>query len=130
MKKSCELCNMRFLFCSLMIISFPFMALSQTKVKLSDLKHHIGDSITVEGQVKTIAYRDSTNSSPILITIGNMSGSLNILIESSVRNKFSVKPEEAYRNKTIQVSGKLLNNNGKMQVAIIDPSQIVLVDHK
>lgn len=106
------------------------MALSQTKVKLSDLKHHIGDSITVEGQVKTIAYRDSTNSSPTLITIGNMGGSLNILIESSVRNKFSVKPEEAYRNKTIQVSGKLLNNNGKMQVVIIDPSQIVLVDHK
>jgi hypothetical protein len=121
---------MRFLFCSLMIISFPFMALSQTKVKLSDLNHHIGDSITVEGQVKTIAHRDSTSSSPTLITIGNLAGTLTVVIESSVRDKFSVKPEESYRNKTIQVSGKLLNNNDKMQIVILDPSQIVLIDHK
>ena len=121
---------MRFLFWFLMIVGFNFPAFSQTRLKLSELKNHIGDSVTVEGKVKTIAHKDSSITSSTLITIGNISNSLTVVIENAIRNKFSVKPEDAYRNKLIRVSGRLQNNNGKVEIMINDPSQIVLVDHK
>jgi hypothetical protein len=122
---------MRLIIALLLFLVLPFAALSQTKVKLSDLQKHIGDSVIVEGPVKTITHRDSSSlNSSILLTIGNGTNSLTVIIDNSVKNRFTVKPEEAYKNKSIRVSGKLQNANGKMQILISDPSQIVLIDHK
>lgn len=122
---------MRFIIALLLFLLIPFAAMSQTKVKLSDLQKHIGDSVIVEGPVKTIIHQDSSSpTSPILLTIGNGTNSLTVVIENSVKNKFTVKPGEAYKNKSIRVGGKLQNTNGKMQIIISDPSQIVLIDHK
>lgn len=122
---------MRFIIALLLFLVIHFAAMSQTTVKLSDLQKHIGDSVIVEGPVKTIIHQDSSSlTSPILLTIGNGTNSLTVVIENSVKNKFTVKPGEAYKNKSIRVSGKLQNTNGKMQIIISDPSQIVLIDHK
>jgi hypothetical protein len=118
---------MRFAVCFVSFFVFSFTAISQTKVKLADLKEHIGDSVLVEGPVKNI---DSANQAQTFITIGNSNNSLIVVITAAVREKFSVRPEDAYRDKTVRVSGRLLNNNGKMQMILSDPSQIVLVDHK
>jgi hypothetical protein len=122
---------MRFLVALLLLFIVPFAALSQTKVKLSELKRYVGDSVMTEGKVKTITHEDSSSlTSPILITIGNGSNSLTLVIASAVRSKFSVKPEDAFENKSIRVSGKLLNLHEALQIMINDPSQIVLIDHK
>jgi hypothetical protein len=122
---------MRFLVALLLLFIVPFAALSQTKVKPSELKRYVGDSVMTEGKVKTITHEDSsTLTSPILITIGNGSNSLTLVIASAVRSKFSVKPEDAFENKSIRVSGKLLNLHEALQIMINDPSQIVLIDHK
>ena len=121
---------MRFLIALLLLFFVPLAALSQTKVRLSELKRHVGDSVMVEGAVKTITHKDSSSlTSPILITIGNGSNALTLVIGSAVRSKFSVKPEDAFKDKSIRVSGKLLNVHELLQIMINDPSQIVLIDH-
>ncbi|HWI90683.1 MAG TPA: hypothetical protein VNT20_05370 [Flavisolibacter sp.] len=85
----------------------------------------------MEGPVKTITHQDSSSlTSPILLTIGNGTNSLTEVIENSVKNRFTVQPEEACKNKSIRVSGKLQNTNGKIHIMISEPSQIVLIDHK
>ena len=129
-KKSCELCAMRSLICFLSSLIFSFTASAQTKVKLSDLKEHIGDSIMVEGPVKAVRYAEGVDQSFTFITMGNPNNSLTVIITNETRNQFTVKPEDAFRNKSIRVSGRLANNNDKMQMLITDPTQIVVLDKK
>jgi len=121
---------MRFLICISSCILFSLQALSQAKVKLADLKEHIGDSVVVEGAVKAIQYSENTKQSSTFITVGNLNNSLIVVITRTVRKKFTVKPEVAYKDKSIRVSGWLVNRNNKPQIVIKDPSQIVLIDDK
>ena len=121
---------MRSLICFLSFLIFSFTASAQTKVKLSDLKEHIGDSIMVEGPVKAVRYAEGVDQSFTFITMGNPNNSLTVIITSDIRNKFTVKPEDAFRNKSIRVTGRLANNNDKMQMMITDPIQIVVLDKK
>jgi len=100
------------------------------KVKLADLKQHIGDSVIVEGAVKNIQYLPNEVLSPTYINIGNAGNLLTVVIWAKTRNLFTIKPENAYKNKSIRVSGRLLNDKGNPRIIINNPSQIVLLDSK
>jgi len=125
-----ELCTMRFLICFLSFLIVSFTAAAQTKVKLSDLKEHIGDSIMVEGPVKAVRYAEGVDQSFTFITMGNPNNSLIVILTSDTRNQYSVKPEDAFRNKSIRVTGRLASNNNTLQMTISDPTQIVVLDKK
>lgn len=49
---------------------------------------------------------------------------LSIVIKGKDRDKFTVSPEIAFKNKTICVTGVLSNYNGKPEIVVTDPDQI------
>ena len=107
-----------FLALLLLVSAFSLSASSQAKAKLSDLKNNVGDSVMVEGRVKRVQQVGDTNNLSTLITFGANNNSVYLVISSAVRKKISVRPEEVYKNKSIRVIGRLVNNNKRMQIVI------------
>ena len=120
------------LFSTTLFIGISISSFSQMKVKLTEVTDHIGDSVMVEGKVTDIKSLENVGSSATYITVGgaNSKNSVTVVISGVDRYKFSVKPEEAYKNKSIRITGKVLSNNGKPEIVVHDPAQIVLVDKK
>jgi micrococcal nuclease len=46
------------------------------------------------------------------------------VIKGKSRDKFSISPEIAFRDKTICVTGVISNYNGKPEIVVTDPEQI------
>jgi protein TonB len=53
---------------------------------------------------------------------------LTVVIQDENRSKFSYKPEEELKNKTVAVTGKVADFNGKPQITISTPSEIQIVE--
>jgi hypothetical protein len=61
---------MKFLFFFFILLGVLFSCFSQTKVKLDELKDHIGDSVVVEGSVSGTRYLENADRSPTFLNIG------------------------------------------------------------
>lgn len=99
-------------------------------MKLTELKDHIGDSVIIEGRVNSIQYLREVERSPTYLYIGSAhpKQKLTVVIFGSNRTKFTVVPEDAFKNKTLRVTGKISDNGGKLQMVVSDPAQIVAIE--
>lgn len=51
---------------------------------------------------------------------------LTIMINGKDRSKFPVVPEDAFKDKNICVTGKVIQYKGKPEIVVDDPSQITI----
>lgn len=114
----------------LVFLVISFASAGQSKVKLTELKDHIGDSVIIEGRVNSIQYLREVERSPTYLYIGSAypKQKLTVVIFGSNRTKFTVVPEDAFKNKTLRVTGKISDNGGKLQMVVSDPAQIVAIE--
>lgn len=101
---------------------------AQTKIKLEEVKQHIGDSVNVCGKVFGTRFLENSNGKPTLINIGGAYPNelLTVVIYGPDREKFNGKPEEIYNAKDICVIGKIVEYKGKPQIVVNRPEQISL----
>lgn len=91
-------------------------------------KQHIGETNTVCGLVASARYMDSTKAKPTLLNFVRPypDHAFSVMIPNSARPKFKDPPESLFTNKTVCVTGAIINYRGKPEMVINDPSQIVI----
>jgi micrococcal nuclease len=91
-------------------------------------KEHIGETNTVCGLVASARYMDSTRAKPTLLNFVRPypDHAFSVMIPNSARPKFKDPPEEFFTNKTVCVTGAIIEYRGKPEIVVNDPSQIVI----
>jgi hypothetical protein len=100
-------------------------ALCQTKIDAKDAKAHIGEMVTITDKVyggKLLA------SNMTLIDLGGRYPNelLTIMIPAADRPKFSGQPEVDWKDKTVTVTGTVIDYHGKPEIVISDPKAVTI----
>jgi DNA/RNA endonuclease YhcR with UshA esterase domain len=115
---------------SFLVVSFLFVtfkSFTQT-VAVEDVKNHVGEKVTILGKIADGRYLGSVAKKPTLLNINKAypNQPLTVIIYGDNRNAFGYKPEEALLNKNVFVTGKVSLYNGKPQIEVERPDQIVI----
>lgn len=92
--------------------------------------NHIGENITVYGNVDSTHYAFDSNGSPTFINMGKPYGDLTrctVVIWGEDRSKFN-SPETVYDGKKIKVTGIVRKYKGAAQITVNSPSQIEILE--
>lgn len=92
---------------------------------------HVQETNTVCGVVASTRFAETSPNKPTYLNFDHPfpDQTFTAVIAESDRAKFKEAPEVAFKGKTICVTGLIiLNSHGKAQMAIVDPSQIVIQD--
>lgn len=96
-------------------------------ISWSDASAHVGEMTIVEGPVVGTTFASSSNGQPTFLNIGRDypdPGRFTVVIWGESRASFSTPPEDAYRGKTICVTGEIDTYQGIPQIVVSSPSQI------
>ncbi len=115
---------------TLLSITFSFFflsAFSQT-ITSEQVKDNVGKTVTVLGKVADGRYLASSAKQPTLLNIDKAFPDqvFTVVIYGENRKAFGYKPEEVLMGKNIYVTGKVTMYNGKPQVEVAKPEQIVV----
>lgn len=115
---------------TLLSITFSFFflsAFSQT-ITSEQVKDNVGKTVTVLGKVADGRYLASSAKQPTLLNIDKAFPNqvFTVVIYGENRKAFGYKPEEVLMGKNIYVTGKVTMYNGKPQVEVAKPEQIVV----
>lgn len=99
---------------------------AQSTISLDSVKTHVGDSVRICGKVFSTRFLESANGTPTLINLGGAfpNEKLTVVIFGENRNAFQVKPEEAWKDKEICVTGRIVEYKGKPQIVVARPEQV------
>jgi hypothetical protein len=88
-------------------------------------KDHIGEEATVCGEVASARYAASSRGRPTFLSLDKAypNEPFTVVIWGENRAKFG-KPEQAYKDKEICITGKIETYKGKPQIVAGDPVQI------
>jgi len=91
-------------------------------------KEHIGETNTVCGLVASARYLDTSKAKPTVLNFVHPYPDhlFSVMIPDSARPKFKDPPEVAFTNKTVCVTGAIIDYRGKPEIVVDDPSQIVV----
>lgn len=106
---------------ALTLIVFTFFSLkAQTFISPKDAGKYVGEKVTVCGKSTT---RQSGNR--VMINLGSVS-QFNVIINNEDLKNFPYKPEEYLTNKNVCITGKVTDQNGKMEIVIRKAESIKL----
>jgi DNA/RNA endonuclease YhcR with UshA esterase domain len=115
-----------------LIVLFVFFAstltlLAQSKITASEAKNHIGETVSVCGQVVSAHYAARTKGNPTFLNLDEPYPNqiFTILIWGSDRDKFG-NPETRFQNKKVCVTGVIKDYRGKPEIVAEQPNQIQL----
>jgi len=91
--------------------------------------NHVGEEVTVCGEVTGAKYSDHRKRKPTFIDFGppHPNQHFTALIWGEYRDKFDYVPESLF-GKTICVSGTITEYKGRAEIKVSDPSQISIVE--
>ena len=100
---------------------------AQKPVKLEEIASHIGDSVVVSGKVYSTRYFENAKDAPTLLNLGEPFPNqlLTVVVYGPYRKNFKDTPETVYKDKTVQVTGKVELYKGKPQIIVQDASQLL-----
>src|SRR5437016_8963382 len=100
---------------------------AQRKLTAAEAKDHVGETATVCGNVVSTRYAASTKGQPTFLDLDKPYPNqiFTIVIWGSNRSKFG-RPEVAYNQKRICVTGKITEYRGVPEVIANEPAQIAV----
>jgi hypothetical protein len=109
---------------------FPFLfqtLVAQTKITPAEARKHIGEDLTVCGNVASTRYASSTGGQPTFLNLERPYPNqlLTIIIWGRNRGRFGT-PEIQYRNRRICVTGRIDDYKGTPEIEAKTPGQIVV----
>ena len=99
---------------------------AQTKVDADDAAKYMGEKVTINGKITGAAVRNSGKQ--IVLNVGPSSSStfFTIVINQSDRKNFSYTPETFLVNKSVSLTGKVIDVNGVPAIVATRPEDIRL----
>ena len=110
------------------ITLFLFTLHAYGEITAKDAQKYLGKTETVCGQVASATHAVRTKGQPTFLNLDEPYPDqiFTVVIWGSDRVKFPEPPEKFYRGKTICVTGEITSYQGKPQIVVKDPKQIVL----
>ncbi len=105
-------------------VTIPESGEESTVISWEDAAKHYGEYLTVEG---TIVLTYNSGKACFLNFHSDWKKHFTVVIFASDFSKFPSPPEEYYRGKKIQVTGRIKSYHGKPEIIVEDPSQIELL---
>jgi DNA/RNA endonuclease YhcR with UshA esterase domain len=92
-----------------------------------EAKAHIGEQATVCGLVKSARWASTSNRKPTFLNLDEAYPKqlFTVVIFEENRGKFTLAPEDQFKNKQICVSGKIEEFRGAPEIVVTTPAQIV-----
>jgi DNA/RNA endonuclease YhcR with UshA esterase domain len=89
---------------------------------------HVGEVQTVRGIVASATYSTRAKGQPTFLNLDKPypDAIFTVVIWGSDRGKFTAPPEKAFQGKTVRVTGKITAYKGTPEIAVHDPTQIVI----
>jgi hypothetical protein len=111
---------------ALLLLSASAASHGQATIKLDEAKAKVGDSVQVCGKVFSARFLENSNGKPTLVNLGGAYPNelLTVVILGPDRDKFKDKPEEAWKDKTVCITGRITDYRGKPQIVITMPEQV------
>lgn len=91
---------------------------------------HIGETVSVYGEVKASDYRSGSNGQPTYIDIGAAypdTSRITVVIWGENRGAFPDRPESMYLGKIVCVTGEIYEYNGVCDIKVTSPNQIAIL---
>jgi hypothetical protein len=95
-----------------------------TAIPWTEALDHIGEEVTVEGQVAT-TYASKLST---LLSFDESFNRFTAVIRPAELGAFPDKPEEYYRGKRVRITGKLIEYDKKAEIVLRSPAQIQLLE--
>lgn len=97
------------------------------KLTAAEAKDHVGERVTVCGQVVSTRYADRSKGQPTFLNLDKPYPNeiFTILIWGQDRPKFGA-PESTYRDGNVCVTGKISSYRGTPEIVATEPGQIVV----
>lgn len=116
---------MKKIYLSLLAVCVAGITNAQTNIKLEEVSRHIGDSVTVCGQVDDLRYFESSKNSPTFLNIGGKYPNqlLTVVIWGDVRKQFKNNPDEL-KGKQVCITGRIILFKDRPEIVIGQPEQL------
>lgn len=103
------------------------LCFAQQKINVDEVQKHVGEKAIIVGKVSQIT---TTNKGQILIRIkGNNSNNSFMAVIFPKDTTILLNPKQL-ENKTIEISGRIINKNGKFQIVIKHAEQIKEIEER
>lgn len=101
---------------------------SQEVIKIEDISKHIGDTVKICTKIYGGRFLYRLKNSPTFLEVGDdyPNQLLTIVIWGKDLENFEDRPEMMYVYRDVCITGKLELDNGKPQIIVSKPTQIVL----
>ena len=108
--------------------ALPAPAPAPQGVPSAQAKQHIGEITMVCGVVVGAKYLESHGAGRTFLNFDQPypNQTFSVVIEGPNRGKFPSAPEALFQGKTVCVAGKIVDNRGRPQIVVENPSQIVV----
>ncbi|MEO8962499.1 MAG: hypothetical protein ABI325_11500 [Ginsengibacter sp.] len=100
--------------------------MAQTKIPVDSVNSHKGELVIVCGKVFGSKYLEKSQLTFIDLGAAYPDAPLTIVIFEKSRANFPKSPETLYADKLICVTGKITEYNGKLQIVVESPKEIVV----
>jgi hypothetical protein len=97
---------------------------AQTKISPEEAGKFIGDKVTVSGKVTGVVYKTSTKQTLLTLAGSNSNEICTILINASDKKNFSYNPDTYLVNKSVSLTGKLIDVYGNPGMVATKPEDI------
>ena len=122
---------MKYVFVFFLFVTLSSSLYAQKEIKTTEAANHVGDSVTMTGEIMGARFLTGSNGRPTLMNMGAPypNQHLTLIILGENRSQFSGAPEMLYNNTMVRVWGKVELFKGKPQIVLKSEKQIqVLAD--
>ena len=115
--------------CALLLGAAVAGADDAVRIRAAEAAQHVGEVAEVCGRVASAAHIAAVKGQPTFLNMERPypDQPFNVVIWGSARARFDAPPERAFDGKDICVTGLIETYDGKPQIVVTDPEQIVLV---
>ncbi len=100
-------------------------ASAQTKIAVKDIAKYKGKSVMVCENVVSTEHVWGTNTTTLNLSGGRPNQLLAVVVKGDNSNEFK-QPELYFKGRSVCVTGKIVDNDGKLELVVNDPSQVKL----
>jgi hypothetical protein len=110
----------------LVLVAAPAVLLAQDEVTIDEAKDHVGEEVTVCGDVTHAVFVEVERRQPTYLNFGAPwpDHTFGVMIRGRHRGRFPEPPEALYADKTICVTGEIVLSEGVPQITVNRPAQI------
>lgn len=109
------------------IEAMPEPSLPDGVISWEDASDHVGEVVTVDGEVMGASYASGSNGGPTFVDLGADypdPDRVSVVVWGEDRHRFSGAPESIYLGEHLRVTGEIYLYNGACNIKVTSPSQI------